>query len=100
MASPLVWHVLGELLHSVKTGGTGTQQAFGLTDPFAYFSGHPEQLQVFHDCMTDISRLNTPAIVEAYDFGRFRKIVDGGGKPWNAARRDFAPIPGPERHSV
>jgi hypothetical protein len=29
--------------------------------------------------MTDISRLNTPAIIEAYDFGRFRKIVDVGG---------------------
>jgi hypothetical protein len=57
--SPLVGRALGELLHSVKTGGTGTQQAFGLTDPFAYFSDHPELLQVFDDCMTDISRLNT-----------------------------------------
>jgi len=93
--SPLVWRALGELLHSVKTGGTGTQQAFGLTDPFAYFSERPEQLQVFHDCMTDISRLNTPAIIEAYDFGRFRKIVDVGGSHGMLLSAILRRYPGP-----
>jgi SAM-dependent methyltransferase len=95
MGSPLVWRALGELLHSVKTGGTGTQQAFGLTDPFAYFSDHPEQLQVFHDCMTDISRLNTPAILEAYDFGPFRKIVDVGGSHGMLLSAILRRYPGP-----
>jgi len=68
----------GEMLHCVKTGETGIKQALGATDPFAYLSEHPEQAQVFHACMTEISRLNTPAIVEAYDFGHFRKIIDVG----------------------
>ncbi len=76
---PLVWRGWGELLHCVKTGETGVKQALGVTDPFAYMSEHPEQAQIFHACMTEISRLNTPAIVEAYDFGRFRTIVDVGG---------------------
>src|SRR4029077_1169661 len=68
-----------ELLHSVKTGETGVKQALGVTDSFAYLSEHPEQEQIFHACMTEISRKNTPGIVGAYDFGRFRKIVDVGG---------------------
>ena len=50
-----------------------------MTDPFAYMSEHPEQEQIFQACMTEISRNNMPGIVGAYDFGRFRKIVDVGG---------------------
>jgi hypothetical protein len=77
--APLSWSGWGELLHSVKTGETGVKQALGVTDPFAYMSEHPEQAQIFHACMTEISRMNAPDIVGAYDFGRFRKIVDAGG---------------------
>jgi hypothetical protein len=76
---PLVLRAWDELLHSVKTGETGVKQALGVTDPFAYMSEHPEQEQIFQACMTEISRNNMPGIVGAYDFGRFRKIVDVGG---------------------
>jgi hypothetical protein len=76
---PLVLRGWDELLHSVKTGETGVKQALGVTDPFAYMSEHPEQEQIFQACMTEISRNNMPGIVGAYDFGRFRKIVDVGG---------------------
>ena len=31
---PLDWRSWGELLHAVKTGETGLQKAFGVTDPF------------------------------------------------------------------
>src|SRR5260370_1697733 len=34
---------------------------------------------MFHAAMTEVSRINAPGIVGAYDFGRFRKIVDVGG---------------------
>jgi O-methyltransferase domain/Dimerisation domain len=77
--APLSWSGWGELLHCVKTGETGVKQALGVTDPFAYMSEHPEQAQIFHACMTEISRMNAPGIVGAYDFGRFHKIVDVGG---------------------
>jgi hypothetical protein len=76
---PLILRGWEELLHSVKTGETGVKQALGVTDSFAYMSEHPEQAQIFHACMTEISRKNMPGIVGAYDFGRFRKIVDVGG---------------------
>jgi hypothetical protein len=76
---PLFWRSWGELLQAVKTGETGLKRAFGVTDPFAYFSEHPEDAQVFDGAMTDLSRERAPAIAEAYDFGRFGKIVDAGG---------------------
>lgn len=79
IGSPLVWRGWGELRHCVETGETGIKQALGVTDPFAYLSEHPEQAQVFHGCMTEISRLNTLAILAAYDFGRFQTIIDVGG---------------------
>lgn len=77
--APTMLRGWGELLHSVKTGATGVKQALGVTDPFAYMSEHPEQEQIFHAFMTEVSRKNTPGIVDAYDFGRFRRIVDVGG---------------------
>jgi hypothetical protein len=77
--APLSLRGWEELLHSVKTGETGVKQALGVTDTFSYLSEHPEQEQIFHACMTEISRKNTPGIVGAYDYGRFRKIVDVGG---------------------
>lgn len=76
---PLFWRSWGELLQAVKTGETGLKRAFGVTDPFGYFSDHPEDAQVFDGAMTDLSRGRGPAIAEAYDFGRFSKIVDAGG---------------------
>ena len=52
---------------------------FGITDVFDYLTQHSEQGELFNSAMTDSSRLAAPAIAEAYDFGRFRRIVDAGG---------------------
>lgn len=76
---PLFQRSWGELLHSVKTGETGLKRAFGLSSPWEYFSGHPEDSQIFDDAMTQMSRNVAPAVAEAYDFNRFRTIVDAGG---------------------
>lgn len=77
-SSPL-WRSWGELLHSVRTGETGFTHAFGMTNVFEYFSGHPEEAKVFNDAMTDLSRAHGPKIAEAYDFGKFSKIIDIAG---------------------
>ncbi len=76
---PLFWRSWGDLLHSVKTGETGLKSAFGMTNPFEWFSQHPEDAKVFNDAMSDFSRDHGPSIANAYDFGRFSKIVDVGG---------------------
>ncbi|HXW56542.1 MAG TPA: methyltransferase [Candidatus Cybelea sp.] len=76
---PLFVRSWDELLGCVKTGQTGLKRAFGLDNPFAYFAEHGEDGQVFNDAMTDMTRNVGPLIAEAYDFGKFRKIVDAGG---------------------
>jgi hypothetical protein len=93
---PLILHSWDELLHSVKTGETGVKQALGVTDLFSYMSEHPEQAQIFHDCMSEISRKNAPGIVGAYDFGRFRKIVDVGGSHGLLLSAILQRYPGPQ----
>ena len=50
-----------------------------MTDPFEWFSQHPEDAKVFDGAMSDLSRNHGPSIAAAYDFGQFRKIVDAGG---------------------
>lgn len=68
-----------ELLQCVKTGESGTTQVYGTINPFAYLSEHPEDAKIFDGAMTEISRSVAPAVAEAYDFGKFRKIIDAGG---------------------
>jgi O-methyltransferase len=76
---PFFWRSWGELLHSVKTGESGFTHAFGMTNPFGYFEEHPEVGAIFDGAMNDLSRNSGPLIAEAYDFGKFSKIVDAGG---------------------
>lgn len=76
---PLFWRSWQELLHCIKTGETGLQQAWGLSNPFEYFRDHPEEGAVFDGAMTEFSRNTGPSFAEAYDFGKFSKIIDAGG---------------------
>jgi hypothetical protein len=68
-----------ELLHCVRTGESGMKRVFGTVNPFGYLAEHPEDAKVFDAAMTEISRNVGLGVAEAYDFGKFRKIVDAGG---------------------
>lgn len=76
---PIFQRSWGELLNSVKTGEAGFQTATGSSHPFEYLADHPEDSRIFDEAMTEISRGVAPAVAEAYDFGKFRQIVDAGG---------------------
>jgi len=76
---PIFWKSWGELLDCVKTGETGLKRAFGMINPFEHFAQHPEEGAIFNGAMTEMSRDVGPAIAAAYDFGKFRTIVDAGG---------------------
>jgi len=69
----------GELMHCVKTGESGLKKAFGLPNPFEYFKTHHEEAVIFDGAMSDNSRQSAPAIAQAYDFSRFRQLVDVAG---------------------
>jgi ubiquinone/menaquinone biosynthesis C-methylase UbiE len=68
----------GNLLHSVKTGEIAFDNHFG-QPVWEYYAAHPEDAAVFNDAMTGLTEMVNAAVVPAYDFSGFRKIVDVGG---------------------
>ncbi len=76
---PMFWRSWQELLHCVNTGETGLQQAWGQSNPFEYLRDHPEDAAVFDGAMNEFTRNTGPSFAEAYDFGKFSKIIDVGG---------------------
>ncbi|HVF27640.1 MAG TPA: methyltransferase [Pyrinomonadaceae bacterium] len=72
------WRVYGDMLYSVQTGSTAWGHVHG-TEVFDYFRQNPEQSEIFNRAMTNMSLHAVPAVVEAYDFSGFRKLVDIAG---------------------
>jgi hypothetical protein len=72
------WQSWFELMYSVKTGGVAHEKVQGM-GTFEYFTKHPEIGKVFAQAMTSLSLMTMPAIVEAYDFSRVRKLADIAG---------------------
>jgi hypothetical protein len=46
---------------------------------FDYLEAHPDEGKVFGESMASISGVENPAVANAYDFSRFKTIVDVGG---------------------
>ncbi|MGK7928690.1 MAG: methyltransferase [Spirulina sp.] len=79
---PVMWGMLGEFPHSVKTGETGMEKAFGKPF-FDYLSEQPEQATLFNEMMMRLYGAEPPAIAEAYDFSNIGTLVDLGGGTGN-----------------
>ena len=76
--APFIWAAWGKLEHSVLTGESAFAHAHRL-NLFEYLQQSPEADAVFHAWMTRQSELQIPGILAAYDFSRFRRVVDIGG---------------------
>jgi hypothetical protein len=76
--SPFFRGATGELEAAVMSGRSGFEHLFGTT-LFEYFGAHPEVAAIAHAGMTSGSAIDAPAVVAAYDFSRFERIVDVGG---------------------
>jgi SAM-dependent methyltransferase len=74
------WHrgPWSNILHSVRTGGSAFEHAFGMPF-FSYLEQQPQAAQLFGGAMTSISSLAIAAVLKAYDFSGIRKLVDVGG---------------------
>ncbi len=68
----------GSILHSIKTGETAFNHVHKC-GVFQYFAQHPESAAVFNQAMTEYAAEETIAVINAYDFSKFDKIVDVGG---------------------
>lgn len=72
------WRSWGQLLYSVRTGNPAFDHVFGMSN-FEYW-GRDTQAGEIHDAyFQTMSHSSDAPIVAAYDFSRFRTVVDVGG---------------------
>jgi len=71
------WKPTGELGETVQTGQPSFERIYGAPF-FEYLAGHPDDAAVFNASMSSSPGF-LAAIVGAYDFSRFERIVDVGG---------------------
>jgi O-methyltransferase domain/Dimerisation domain len=67
-----------EFPHSVQTGEMAFANRFG-KEIWQYYAEHPEHAEVFNNAMSNVTKVVNASVVSAYDFRRFRRIVDVGG---------------------
>lgn len=75
---PFFWRSWGELYETITSGEPGFEQVYGQSF-FDFLADHPVEAAVFDAGMTSASRVDLPAILGAYDFSAFPRIVDVGG---------------------
>lgn len=68
------------LTESIRSGGVPFENTFGMP-LFDYLSQDDQTAgsSIFNDAMTSISQANEPAVIDAYDFQPFKRIIDVGG---------------------
>ena len=71
-----------QFTHSLETGSTGFEKAFG-KPIFDYFADHLDEASMFSEAMVGFHGGETPAVAAAYDFSQFGTIVDVGGATGN-----------------
>ncbi len=70
----------GNLLYTIQSGEIAFDDLYGMSI-WDYRAQNPAAGKVFDEAMSEIFRASNAAIVEAYNFSRFQRIVDvGGGK--------------------
>jgi SAM-dependent methyltransferase len=75
---PHQWQAWGSLSHSVRTGENAYRHVHGV-GLWDYLVEHPEEAVIFDRAMTGGSRGVVEAIVSAYNFSAFGRVVDIGG---------------------
>ena len=68
----------GDIVHAVTTGETAFDHHFG-KGIWQFFDENPSNAKVFNQAMTDFTHAIDQALLKAYDFGKFKHIVDVGG---------------------
>ena len=74
----MLWKQFGDLTHQVRTGGR-TQAIVSGAEGFEILKNDPPRLHAFQQAMAESSTLAARDAMRAYDFGRFRRVLDLGG---------------------
>jgi hypothetical protein len=78
LGHPLRWEDWGNLLYSVQTGEPSVTKLRGMPF-FEYVETDADLAEAFNNAMTAGSEFSIYAVLAAYDFSGFRKIIDVGG---------------------
>jgi hypothetical protein len=78
VGSPAHWAAWGALPHTVETGENAFRHVHG-EDVWTHRARRPDESVAFDRAMTSTTLGVVEAVLEAYDFGRFRVIVDVAG---------------------
>jgi len=78
LPASFMWLPLGELCESVRTGKPAFERLHGQSF-FTYLEGHPEDAANFNRVMAQEIMWTAPALLRAYDFSQFKRLVDVGG---------------------
>lgn len=73
------WRFVGDLDYSVRTGRPAINKDHPDMMPFEVLSKDNAAQATFNDAMTGLSRADGAAVVAAYDFSAFSRIMDVGG---------------------
>ena len=71
--------VEGLLVDCVRSGKSGTELAFGSKNWMEYHYRNPTAAEIFNAAMTAMSNAHYTGVLDAYNFGSIRKLVDVGG---------------------
>jgi hypothetical protein len=75
---PYYWMAWADLLHSIRTGENAFRHVHG-QDVWSYRADRPEESAIFDAAMKALTGASNAALIEAFDFSRFRTLVDVGG---------------------
>ena len=73
-----VWRSWGNFAGAVREGKNSFRMLHD-TDIWEWRADHPEESAIFDDAMMSLTGAGNAAILAAYDFGRFGKVVDVAG---------------------
>jgi len=93
LPAAFLWRPIGELEQSVRSGEPAFERVFG-QGFFDYLGTHPDDAAVFNTVMTQGVAWTTPALLAAYDFSRFERLVDVGGGEGALVRDILSATPG------
>ncbi len=94
LAGQWAWRAWEEFPHSVETGNTAMEKAWGMP-LFEFLAKHPQKASYFSEAMVGIHGEEPPAVAAAYDFSGFETIVDIGGATGNLLTAVLARYPEP-----
>jgi len=78
LGAPFNWRLWGNLEETVRTGTPAASRVYGKSF-WEHLAENPADAEVFNGAMSSGSQMSASAIVSAYDFSAFKRIVDVGG---------------------